>query len=102
MHQNDRAQKVSCRSLLEAHFEPFLVQVVCSWFWRPLGRQKPRVFRAAVQDALQEVNLDTKMDGFTSNSVRIGFQVVKLMQLGALDEAQARQIAFGLSFRWSD
>ena len=53
MHQNDRAQKVSCRSLLEAHFEPFLVQVVCCWFWWPLGRQKLCVFRAAVQVAFQ-------------------------------------------------
>ena len=75
MHQNDQARKVVHRSLLEAHFEPFLVQVVCSWFGRPLGRQKPRVFRAAVQDALQEVNLDTKMDGFTTNYVE-SFQLI--------------------------
>ena len=70
MHQNDRAQKVMHGSLLEAHFEPFLVQVVCSWFWQFLGRQKLRVFRAAVQDAFQEFNLNTKMHGFASNSVR--------------------------------
>ena len=69
MHQNDRAQKVLNRSLLEANFKQFLVQVVCSWFGRPLGHQKLRVFRAAVQDAFQEVNLDTKMDGFTTNYV---------------------------------